>query len=266
MSYLIDSFFGSETEPARHCFLRTELLRQYAEDERLLTLLASELNVPGKPQAMKSLDAKEKFKLITKQIAHLTSTKSSPWHKVDDREVFAAAIWKVKVPKDAAGREALNSVRAESALLQPCREWLSTEGYEPHNEVPMGTARVDVLGYRRSTMMGLRPERVVAIELKNERAQLKRGLDQMTTYALYAHETYLACTPAFAADYLWYHVQSRAVQAWDAFLLRKKLESFGFGLLLVEGTQVYNVIQARRRACEASKLNEIKAVIDNGNR
>ena len=51
--------------------------------------------------------------------------------------------------------------------------------------------------------------------------------------------TYLACTPAMAAEYLDLHAEARGVKHWDAEVLDRKLYKLGLGLLLVEGTEVF---------------------------
>ncbi len=57
----------------------------------------------------------------------------------------------------------------------------------------------------------------------------------MTTYADYAHEVYLACTPAMAAEYLRKHADSREAKRWDREAFDRKLQKLGVGMLLVEG-------------------------------
>ena len=53
------------------------------------------------------------------------------------------------------------------------------------------------------------------MELKNSEAQLRRGLDQMTAFAEYVNEVWLACTPLMAAEYLHKHTASKTVRRWD---------------------------------------------------
>jgi hypothetical protein len=65
----------------------------------------------------------------------------------------------------------------------------------------------------------------------------------MGTFAEHAHAVYLACTPAFAADYLERSAYHRAVNHWDPSLLDRKLKQGGFGLLIVERDSVFEVIK-----------------------
>ena len=88
-------------------------------------------------------------------------------------------------------------------------------------------------------------EKLLAIELKNEDAQFSRAVDQMGTYAEYANNVYLACTPAFAAEYLERNAYSRGVNQWDSCVLERKLNSGGYGLLIVERDTVFEVLSPK---------------------
>ena len=65
----------------------------------------------------------------------------------------------------------------------------------------------------------------------------------MGTFGEYANVVYLACTPAFAAEYLDRNSESRGVPHWDPGVLDRKLKAGGFGLLLVERDAVFEVIE-----------------------
>jgi hypothetical protein len=89
---------------------------------------------------------------------------------------------------------------------------------------------------------------------------MKRGLDQMTTFAEYSHEVYMACTPDLAAQYLFKHANARSVRHWDPDVLDNKLERFGFGLLLVAGT--FGVHVVRKLRAQYPKPEKIKELMD----
>ncbi len=127
-------------------------------------------------------------------------------------------------------------VAREEDLRRPVARWLQSRGDEPYMEIQLGRRRIDVLGYRRSG------PRLTAVELKNSDEEFRRGPDQMGSFAEYAHAVYLACTPAFAADYLERNAEHRAVNHWDPTLLDRKLKQGGFGLLIVERDTVFEVI------------------------
>ncbi len=123
----------------------------------------------------------------------------------------------------------------------------------------MGRCRVDLVGYRSAGF--LRAGRAVAVELKNDLGQLKRGLDQMATFRDYGHEVYLACTPALAAEYLDSHAEAPGVRRWDSAVFDRKLGEFGFGLLLVEDDDVNVHLEPRRKEVAEDKLAELAAVL-----
>ena len=121
----------------------------------------------------------------------------------------------------------------------------------------MGTKRADVVGYTPGGLFG--SPRVVTVELKNDLAQMSRGLDQMTTYDEFSTAVYLACTPRLAADFLKKHAASPGVRRWEPDALDRKLEKFGFGLLLVEGEEVTEVRSARTSSIDAKRLEQLQA-------
>ncbi len=124
----------------------------------------------------------------------------------------------------------------------------------------MGTSRVDVLGSKKGGWLSA--TEIVAVELKNDLAQMKRGLDQMTNYADYAHRVYLAITPFLAAAYLDSHSEGlQGPPLGCGCVLDRKLEQFGFGLLLVEGNSVYEHRQAKPRVPHAKKLQEVELAL-----
>src|SRR5262249_32515176 len=143
-------------------------------------------------------------------------------------------------------------------LLSPVSEWLRSDGYDVYAEIPLGLKRVDVLGHKKSLLFG---NNLVAVELKNEIAQFERAVDQMTTFSQYTHFTYLACTPAMIAQYLERHADGRGVKHWDPQVFKAKLESFGFGLLLVEGNEVTEIMKPRETSPHSGKMKEALAAL-----
>lgn len=117
----------------------------------------------------------------------------------------------------------------------------------------------NVLGYRRPGL--LRGSRAVAVELKNDVEQLKRGLDQLATFKDYANAVYLACTPALAASYLDRHAGARNVRQWDPELLTRKLKTMGVGLLIVEGSMVMEMLKPVETAPDDRKNKELLDVL-----
>jgi len=130
-------------------------------------------------------------------------------------------------------------------------------------EVPLGRRRIDVPGYKKGAFSG--SGWLTAVELKNEDTQFGRAIDQMGTFAEYAHVVYLACTPAFAAEHLERNAESRGVKHWDPKVRERKLTAGGFGLLIVERDLVFEVIKPVERipssANVANAVNGLTGVL-----
>jgi len=196
------------------------------------------------------------------QIDHYRRMPTSVWHAVPTYDVLAASIWlaqgqeQCKVLSKRFVRDKFAGVSREEDLQRPVSRWLLNRGFEPYQEVPLGRRRIDVLGYRASSIG--HSASLTAVELKNDDSQFARGIDQMGTFAEYAHAVYLACTPAFCADYLERNAYSRGVNHWDPGVLERKLIAGGFGLLIVERDAVFEVIKPAENTPSAT--NVAKAV------
>ena len=81
----------------------------------------------------------------------------------------------------------------------------------------------------------------------------------MGTFAEYVHGVYLACTPAFAAEYLERNAENRNVNHWDSSVLDRKLKQGGFGLLLVERDNVFETIKPVEQSPIASNVSKVIA-------
>jgi hypothetical protein len=250
-----------DLDETRFCFLRVRLLKELIKDYRILDALLQTLQVPGKSlAALKKLDEREKINLIEAQIEHFRGSKTSLWYGIDAPEVLAASIWRsAPLSNTIVLKEIFRDVIRENELAAPVAKWLAARNYDPYGEIPMGTKRIDVLGHKK-VLFGLR-EQLIGIELKNEVSQLQRGLDQMTTFGEYAHGIYLACTPALAAEYLDRHSSGRNVHHWDPKVFHRKLKSFGFGLLLVEGEKVYEILKPSEREPDGCRIKETIAAL-----
>jgi hypothetical protein len=244
---------GDAIEP-RHCYLRLSKLQKLYNDVVVLDTLMEMLEVPGKPSLLKQLTAAEKQQAIEAQIEHFRKSPTSVWYDVPELEVLAASIWRAGADGDFAltrkmVQEIFCAVSREDDLRHPVARWLQNRGHEPYMEVPLGRRRIDLLGVSGR-------ESLLAVELKNEDKQFSRGIDQMGTFAEYAHAVYAACTPAFAADYLDRNTESRGVQHWDPGLLDRKLTAGGYGLLIVERDSVFEVIKPGEKTPSQQRVED----------
>jgi hypothetical protein len=96
---------------------------------------------------------------------------------------------------------------------------------------------------------------LIAIELKNDYEQFKRAINQMGTFSEYADLVYMACTPDFAA---FFHDRNEgSSHHWDPNVLDRKLRSAGFGLLIVEREQVFEVISPTERTPSSKNSSKV---------
>lgn len=242
----------SSNKNERYCYLTYQRLEDCLGEERVLDALVERLEVPGKRATLKLLSRDEKLDAIFRQVENFIGSKTSRWYQVPKLEVLAAAIFDSDLPKRHV-LQLFSDQKTEAALCPPVTRYLAAKGYSVYDEVPMGTKRADVVGLKEGGWFS--SVEAVAVELKNELSQLSRGLDQMTTFAEHSNKVYLACTPSLAAQYLQKHAEGRSTKGWDPTVLRKKLDHFGFGLLLVEGDEVTEVQQPRSRANQ--RLDEL---------
>lgn len=245
-------------EEERYCYLRFSKLMQLYKDPIVLDALIEQLEVPGKASVLKRLTEREKQEAIETQIDHFRRTPTSVWHGVPTYEVLAASLWRAQFNESRdlrprTVREIFARISQEEDLLRPVSKWLVGRGYEPYMEVPLGRRRIDVLGHMAGGIG--RAASLIGIELKNEDTQFARGIDQMGTFAEYAHAVYLACTPAFCAEYLDRNTESRGVSHWDPGVLERKLNAGGFGLLIVERDTVFVVLNPTERTPSSANFN-----------
>lgn len=145
--------FLADRNARRYCYVRLRIVEELVKDEAVLDALVAQLEVPGKPAALRKLTSGDKVQAIDGQIAHYRKTKTSIWHSVDACEVLAASIyraWRSRRLPDRAVARALSPVRREADLAPPIAAWLTSKGLESYLEVPLGTKRVDVVGYRKA--------------------------------------------------------------------------------------------------------------------
>jgi hypothetical protein len=252
------SLFGS-THKTRFAYVRLPVLREALEDDRVLTALLDVLEVPGKPAVLRSMSREQKLEAIERQIEHYRATSTSLWRDVPLPYVLAASIQRSDLP-DKIVYKIFSDVKKESALCKPVTDWYSGEGFVVHEEVPLGACRADLVSIKEGRWLS--NKEIIAIELKNDLAEMRRALDQMTTYREYAHKVYFACTPWLAADYLLQHSEGHKVKHYDHELLDRRLKELGFGLLLVEGNEIYEHLEPSTREPNKRKLEELTLALE----
>lgn len=241
------------SDDVRHCYIRSSKLMEYYSDPTVIAALMERLQVPGTRPTHNLMSDQEKKAAIEAQIDFYSQTPSSFWYRVPSREILAASIWRCggDILSQRVIEDKFYDVAREEDLRRPVARWLQSRDEQAYMEIQLGRRRIDVLGYNK------RGPRLTAVELKNSDEEFRRGPDQMGSFAEYAHAVYLACTPAFAADYLERNAEHRAVNHWDPTLLDRKLKQGGFGLLIVERDTVFEVIKPVEQSPSPERVSRI---------
>jgi len=245
----------SASDDERYCYIRASKLTEYYSDPIVVDALMERLEVPGTVATHKMMTQEQKKTAIEAQIDHFNQTPSSFWYGVPHREILAASVWRCggDLLSQRVIQDKFYEVAREEDIRRPVARWLLARNEEPYMEIQLGRRRIDVLGYNKPV------GRLTAVELKNSDEEFRRGPDQMGSFAEYAHAVYLACTPAFAADYLERNAEHRAVNHWDPTLLDRKLRQGGFGLLIVERDNVFEVIKPIEQSPSQERVARIVA-------
>jgi len=252
--------FGLLTDPdaTRFCGLRLRRLKKAIDDPKILDALLTTLEVPG--QGLGALSVGKKRAAVEDRIEVLRGTQTSLWYGVPAPEVFAASIFRAKaLASDAVGALFTEAHRAQE-LVPAVATWMNGGGLTVVGGIPFGGSRVDLAGYRKGF---LSKARAVAVQVKNAVADVKGALDDLKTFEPYTNATYLACTPALVAEYLWASVAATdpGIARWDGEVLVRALQESGSGLLLVEGDALSPVVLAKERTLDAKTIEALAALI-----
>ncbi|MEO7037382.1 MAG: hypothetical protein ABI548_25730 [Polyangiaceae bacterium] len=161
------------------------VLRLLLDKDEVLDLLMADLDGLGKPAQQKRLAKAEKLAAIEAHALHHQKQPTSPWHRVGVPEILVGLLWRASLSAPKKWSDVFYWPKKETDLEKPVADWLRERGWKVYREVAMGTKRPDLVGYKEGGRPG--SHRIVAVELKNEVSQLKRGLDRMTTFGEYSH-------------------------------------------------------------------------------
>jgi|SRR5450432_1221514 len=247
--------FGFFVDPdtTRYCYLRLRRLKGILKEPKVLDELAAELEISagtGKPATPKS-----KLAAIERRIEELRGAKQSLWYEVPAPEILAALIFSAGKAMGAVVDELFSAVHRVQELASPLVNWLRLDGFTSHaGGQPSGPGRANLIGYRGGQFLA--GTRIVEIAAINDAGELNGALEARPS-RMSTHASYLACTPAMAAESLWAQSSVPGVLHWDADALSRKLKASGCGLLLVEGEAVAQVIAPRMRKLDNATIAEL---------
>lgn len=241
-----------DQDTTRYCYLRLRRLKAAIKDDAVVDALVEELEVPV-------ATGKNKMKAIEHRIEELRGVKGSLWYEVPAPEVLTASIFRAKRLAGASIDDLFRAVPRVQDLAAPLLGWLRLADMTPYEGGAPATGRANIVGYRGGGFAS--GARIVGVEATNDATQLDRALDEWKTSRANTHATYIACTPALAAAFLWEQATRPGVSRWDADALQRRLKASGCGLLLVEGDAVVQAVLPREHKLDNAKLVEMATAI-----
>lgn len=241
--------FMTDPDRTRFCYLRLRRLKEATHDAAVVVALAKELEV-----------ADGTLSGIEKRIEELRGAAGSFWHDVAVPEILAASIFKARPFAPDAVDAYFRPVAALQDLSKPLSEWLHVSGLTPQAGGVPRTGRANLIGHRGGGTIAA--PRTVGVEAVNDPAEIAATLADKAIDN--SHASYVACTPAVAAGFLWL-TASRSGR-WDAGALQRGLQPSGRGLLLVEGDAVAQAILPKERKPDKALLQQMAVDLQEGGR
>lgn len=224
----------------RHCFARASALDQLLETPGVLELLAEEL---GATPASSPLSLVERLEGIRSRAIHLSVT-PSPLRGLSIEEIIVLTAYGSRRFDHTAFKRELSRQPNPQELHQACAGWLEQRSSVIHHGHRLGRPRWPMIGGSAADAISL-PQFTVAVVPIADPPTLEAQLERLGAEANFAHEHYLACSPATALGYLHHQAHLTRPAHWDSLVLERKLRTFGVGLLLVEREGVLLYLPAR---------------------
>ncbi len=239
-----------DQDTTRYSGLRLRRLKEALKDPRVPEAVVEELGV-AEPSGSNKMAA------IERRIEELRGIKSSLWYEVPAPEVLAASIFRARKLQGPFVDGLFRRVARVQDLAAPLTTWLDLAGLTAYPGNAPGLGRANLIGYRGRSMIG--GGHVVGIEAANDVDELARALDEPKRARDSLTASYLACTPALVAQLLW--ARTAVAARWEADALRQRAQAGGFGLLLVEGDAVWQVLPPQERSLDPAKLAAITSAL-----
>jgi len=241
-----------DQDTTRYCYLRLRRLKAAVKDPKIVDALAQTLEVAG-------VSGKQKMPAIERRIEELRRSGDSIWSEIPAPEVMAASMFKSRNVAPEVIDQLFARVARVQDLAAPLVAWLNLAGLTPYEGGAPGTGRANVVGYRGGAFLA--GARIVGIEATNDVAALGNALDEKKPSREQTHASYIACTPALAAEFLWANASRAGNKRWDADALLRRLQASGCGLLLVEGDAVAQAILPKERRLTSAEIAQLSTTI-----
>ncbi len=223
----------------RYCYVRAASLDQLLAAPGALELLLQELTGEAQPPT----SVVDQLTRLKRQAIHLSVTRSA-FHGLSLEEIVVLCAYTSPQFEHFAFQKELRAEPPAAELWELCKAWLR----ERASHVVLG----EQLGVRRWPLVGYTPREeegtsrfTVSVAPVAQSSTLDRDLPGLAADLGFAHEHYLACTPATALSYVRKAATIGSTVRWDPFALDRRLRSLGMGLLLIEGRKVALYLPAR---------------------
>jgi hypothetical protein len=242
-------FAPSSSNPERrHCYVRSVALDQLLETPGALDLLAEELDVASAPAALSLV---EQLDSIRRRAIHLAVT-HSPVCGLSVEEIAVVTAYTSRRFDHLAWKRELLHQPSEHDLNLACKAWLLERSTVICSGHQLGHPDWSMVGGVASDQATPAPF-TIAVAPIHDPDTLDLRLEHLGSDANFAHEHYLACSPATALGYLYRHAHRTRPARWDPLVLDRRLRTLGLGLLLVEREGVLLYLPARYEARARSK-------------
>lgn len=234
-------FSSSTSNPdRRHCYVRSAALDQLLETPGVLELLAEELAAAPSPSALSLV---EQLESIRRRAIHLAVT-HSPVRGLSLEEIIVVTAYASSRFDHTAWKRELVRQPHAAELSRACETWLLERAARVESGRRWGRPRWPLVGWAAHEELA-RNELMVAVAPFCDHLALHSELERVASEASFAHEHYLACSPATALAYLKAQAHLTKPPRWDSFVLDRRLRTLGLGLLLVETAGVLLYLPAR---------------------
>lgn len=233
-------FSSSTSNPdRRYCYVRAAALDQLLETPGVLELVADELGVR---LPLATLSLVEQLEAIRRRAIHLAVT-DSPFRGLSLEEIVVVTAYaSPRFSHTAWARELLRQP-SNQELYRACEAWLRQRTATISSGSRLGRPRWPLVsGASQELDFG---ELLVAVAPLSDHRALDADLERLASEANFAHEHYLACSPATALAFLSARARATSPLRWDSLMLDRELRTLGLGLLLVERDSVILYLPAR---------------------
>ncbi len=217
---------------ARHCYVSSGSLERLFATQGVLENLLAELT-GAQPD---SASEQELLRRLEHTAIRL-SLAPGRFHGLSLEEIVVLCCYNSERFQQTSWKREVSRQPSREAVVDVCRGWLWQRVAVISSGVAWGRPRWLLAGSTPVAWQGSRPWVLGVAPLLDART-IDRDLVVLAAEAGFAHEHYVACTPATALEYLRSAATVDGITRWDPFVLDRQLQTLGFGLLLVERRQV----------------------------